>query len=450
MTLTDTERADLISEIVNQLSPQFAASTVEDDVSALQGWKAKMVADGSFGRVFNGPQWLDGVAMRDGAVSGKKLSAQLVISNLFTTVDETLTPTADRMNLDATSLRAYGTVFGTPNTKTMEIKATGDFTLGTTNPITYVAATGVLTVPAAVIGSLTIANVGAGVIGGLYKTSNSNAHLEIDTSGIRMYDSGAVKTFDAAAATGALALTGALTVGTGGQINFGASAADYLSNNILHFEVGSSEVARIEILNGANTPRSRFAGYASSTSSYAAVKSSYDGTFNGAGQISIAPNHESYVEAYNTSAVGGVNLYGTYATTAASRASISISGGSTVATTFVQAFGGTYGKIYLDTDSGSAYGRLQIQGRLYPGSDIGQQTAAYIGWDSVNSRIVISGAPVSMLNGLLLGSASLQSSATGGASGALPTPTKWWSFFDPGASAFRYVPIFTSPGPWAA
>lgn len=438
-TLTEAEYADLKSQLFHELGSQFAPNTVLSDVDVLSGWKRKLDSDGSFGRIQSGPQWIANVSMRDGNISGNKLSANLVISSLFQTVDVSVSPTADRMELDTTSLRFYGTVSAVANTKTAEFKATGDFTLGTTNPITYVASTGVLTVPAAVIGSLTIANVGAGIIGGLYKTSASNAHLELDTAGIRMYDASAVKTFDATASTGALALTGNLTVGTGGKVLFGASAADYLSDNILHFELGTSEQARIEWKNGANTPRGVFTGYAGSAVSGAIINANYDGSYNGAGQLTVAPNHYATAGASTSATNGAASLYGSYAGTAASTATVNATGGSTVATTFAYMRGGSYGQIYIDTDATSSYGRLQVQGRLYPGTDTGAQTARYI---------VDDGTSISIFGGLWIGSGLLRMGNTGIGTGTMPSATKWWQVSD--AGNLRYIPLYTAPNNWAA
>lgn len=43
-----------------------------------------------------------------------------------------------------------------------------------------------------------------------------------------------------------LTVDGDITVGTGGKIKFGSGAADYLDNNILHFDVGATATSKIE------------------------------------------------------------------------------------------------------------------------------------------------------------------------------------------------------------
>src|SRR5688500_2241739 len=99
---------------------------LDTKVSRLESFKKAVESDNSFGRIFNGPQWLGGASIVDGTVSGDVFEANVVISNLFTTAESP----AARWELDPTSLRAYGTVAGTPNTKTLEIGANGDFTFG--------------------------------------------------------------------------------------------------------------------------------------------------------------------------------------------------------------------------------------------------------------------------------------------------------------------------------
>lgn len=85
-----------------------------------------------------------------------------------------------------------------------------------------------------------------------------------------------------------LTVDGDITVGSGGKIKFGSGAADYLNNNILHFEVSSTEKAVIEWKNSTNTPYGRVSGNASSAGANSLIYADYNGsvksyaTFNGA------------------------------------------------------------------------------------------------------------------------------------------------------------------------
>jgi len=248
-------------EFMRDLQGRFAPMATADDVQRLQGWRKKMEADGSFGRIFNGPQWLDGVAIRDGVISGAKLKADLVISNTFRTNDPTTDPTGDRMELDSAGLRWYGTVSGTPNTKIVDFSPSG-FEIGNgSNKISYVASTGVLTVPAAVITSLTIASVGSGILGGTYKTSNATARLELSTSGILAYNSSGTNTFNLAASSGDLTITGTFTI----QSATSAARVEIKQSGIKIYDSGGT--LRAQLLNDG----SGFIGSTSGLSSSAAV-----------------------------------------------------------------------------------------------------------------------------------------------------------------------------------
>lgn len=688
--ISESEYQDLRDRLRSDFNPLYAGSTTVQTVDSLASWKKQMMADGSLGRLLTGPQWLDGVAIRDGQISGSKLKATLVISNTFVTADTTVTPTADRMEMTSAGIKAYGTVAAVANTQTVSIGSTGDFTFGDAghNPITYVASTGTLTVPAAVIGSLTIANVGAGIIGGLYKSSSANAHLELDTAGIRFYNTSAVKTidmlasdgsititgtftaqsatsgarvelkdtgvkiydgttlraqmlatgagfvgstdgtsgnaamswttaglatinasrittgtldagsvtissltigsigtgviggaystaatnqhikfstsgivaykatsettanetvridaatgdftfgdnahnqityvastgaltvpaatigsltianvaggvlggayktasgtgarlefdtsglraynssntktFDAVASTGALSLTGTLTVGSGGKINFGASSADYLDNNLLHFEVTSTETADIEYVNSSNAPRGRILGAADVNTSSMSLNTNYDGSFNSDGTVSSAPVNRANMFLSSALATESASLVAHQSNTSDNISRIDLTGSSTAATTSLIATVGKYGSLTMDNVSGT-YARLTIAGRFYPGSDTSTQTTRYISDDGtninvnanlkVNDTLIWTGAGSPQIafdatyglrasGGIYFGSLCGFAN-TGAASGTMPSATKALQVYD-SAGNVRYIPLYTATGGWAA
>lgn len=191
------------------LERRLSRPGLEQDVNRLKGWKRGIESDESFGRIFSGPQWLGGASIVDGTVEGNVFKANVTISNLFTTAESP----ADRWELDPTGFRAYGTVLGTPNTKTLHIHEDGDFEFGVgASQITFVASTGTLTVPAAVIGSLTIADVGSGVMGGNYDTSLSNPRVRLNTAGLVATNSGGTTTFNLQSSTGDFFMTGNFTI----------------------------------------------------------------------------------------------------------------------------------------------------------------------------------------------------------------------------------------------
>ena len=184
---TADDLAALKRDILREIGAQY-----DDRLVKVEKWRRILEMDRSTGRLLTGPQFIDTVAIDDGAITAAKLEADLVLS---TSIIAGAASPADRLELAATGLTAYGTVSGTPNTNTVSIGANGNFTLGVSpNQVTFVASTGVLTVPSAVISGLTIAAVGSGNIGGTYSTASSNPKLQLSTAGIQMFNSGGTRT----------------------------------------------------------------------------------------------------------------------------------------------------------------------------------------------------------------------------------------------------------------
>src|SRR5690606_9451786 len=197
-----------LAELRAELFGRFAPASVSEQVKSLRGWRRKMEVDSSFGRVLNGPQWLDRVAIRDGAVDANKLAAKIVISNTFTTAEEP----ADRVQMSPNGIEGFATIGGTPNQKWMGLSKDG-FVLGTgtSNILSYDPETGVWTVPQVFTQGLTISDVAGGRLGGTYYTSpneNDFPRMQISTAGIQAWNSGGTQTFDLNAATGNLTITG--------------------------------------------------------------------------------------------------------------------------------------------------------------------------------------------------------------------------------------------------
>lgn len=182
-----------------------APASIVGEVAQSTKFRRMLGSDMAIGRLLTGPQFIDSVAIDNGAVIASKLEAQLVLATAI--IAGAVSP-ADRLELDATGFRAYGTVSATPNTNTLNIQNDGDFTFGVSpNQIAFVASTGVLTVPAAVITSLTIAAVGSGIVGGNYDTASGNPKLRLSTSGIEMWNASSAKTVALNAADGTFVLS---------------------------------------------------------------------------------------------------------------------------------------------------------------------------------------------------------------------------------------------------
>lgn len=185
---------------------EYAASTV-----------SRMTQDQSLGRVLGGSLWLSGVSVLDGTITADKLTVNSVDAITVNTgslnVTGTITAaasypaTAARIDISSTGIKGYNSSvvqsfgFNTDGSGFIGVGATAmSWTTG-----------GVVTIPVASIGSLTIAAVGSGTLGGTYQTSASSTRLEFSSSYFRAL-SGGTETFKLDASTGAMTATGSFTV----------------------------------------------------------------------------------------------------------------------------------------------------------------------------------------------------------------------------------------------
>jgi hypothetical protein len=194
-----------LAKMKKEVLQASAPASILREVDASTKFRRMLSSDLAIGRALTGPQFIDTVSIQDGAVTADKLVANLVLS---TTIIAGAESPADRIEITAAGIKAYGTVSATPNTQTLAIENDGDFTFGVSpNQIAFVASTGTLTIPAAVITSLTIAEVGSGVIGGNYDTSANTAKLRLSTSGIEAWNSAGAKTVNIDASNGNFTLS---------------------------------------------------------------------------------------------------------------------------------------------------------------------------------------------------------------------------------------------------
>ena len=206
--MTSTLTAEDKAELFRELDERYAPATALHDLDRLRGWQRKVSADGSFGRILNGPQWLDGVAVRDETVSARKLTASMVISTVFTTAED-----GPRVAFSQAGFEAYGEVNAVLERTFWVDPNSGDFAFGHgDDSITFDAAQGKMTVPAAIIENLTIAQVGSGIIAGTYGTGASGARVELSPSGLQAYNASNDKTFELSGAAGDLSMTGTFII----------------------------------------------------------------------------------------------------------------------------------------------------------------------------------------------------------------------------------------------
>lgn len=176
-----------------------------------------MLQDSSLGGIMNGSLWLSGTSVVNGTITAPKISVtdleaiNTSTGSLNVTGDfiaaTTFPATGARVQINSSGLWGYSAGV----TTTFKLNTDGSGEIGTgSNKITWSTA-GVVVVPAAVIGSLTIANVGSGVVGGTYKTGAGTTRLELSSTGLVAYASG-TPTFTLDGTTGSVTATGSFTI----------------------------------------------------------------------------------------------------------------------------------------------------------------------------------------------------------------------------------------------
>ncbi len=199
------------------LGGQAFTPEYRDMLEGLSAQVGSMLQDQSLGRTMNGPLWLSGTSVLDGTITADKLtvnSLEAVTTNTGTlnvtgdfTAAASFPATGARIVVNSSGLWGYSGAA----TTTFKLNTDGSGEIGTgSNKISWTTG-GVVTVPAAVIGSLTIANVGGGTFGGTYQSSANSTRFEISSTALIAYASG-TETFKINATTGAVTATGSFTV----------------------------------------------------------------------------------------------------------------------------------------------------------------------------------------------------------------------------------------------
>ena len=216
--------SDLVSRQVNEiLAKRGGLQFTQDERDRLETVDAQvqgLLMDTNLGRVMSGPTWMSGISVIDGSITAEKITVNdleaLQVATGSLNVTGTITAaaafpaTGARITVSSAGIRAYQS---DGVTSTLEFNVDGSGQIGSVagSRITWTSG-GVLTVPAAIISSLTIASVTSGTLGGTYSTSGSNPRIQFSTSGITVTNAGGDTTFSLVAATGAMTATGSFTV----------------------------------------------------------------------------------------------------------------------------------------------------------------------------------------------------------------------------------------------
>ena len=222
--MPDAALMEAVREVL--ASPEFRSRSFSVDYqdlvdkhdAQLQG----LLSDRNIGMSQNGPVWMDGVSVIDGTITADKLIVNSLEAITTSTGSLNVTGTAtlaasfpatgQRIELNSAGVKGYNSSL--VNTFKLNTDGSGFVGVGAT-AMSWTTA-GVVTIPVASIGSLTIAAVGGGVLGGTYQTAATGAHINLSTTGIVVYNAtseiSANETFKLLAATGAMTATGSFTI----------------------------------------------------------------------------------------------------------------------------------------------------------------------------------------------------------------------------------------------
>lgn len=178
-----------------------------------------MLADENLGMMLTGPTYISGASVIDGTVTAPKISVvsleavQTSTGALNVTgtiqVAAAYPATGARIEITAAGLKGYNS---TP-VQTFGLNVDGSGFLGVGGTALSWTTAGVVSIPVAAIGALTIADIGSGVFGGTYGTASSGTRIELDSTGLKAY-SGATNTFHLSSVDGSVSHTGTLTLRT--------------------------------------------------------------------------------------------------------------------------------------------------------------------------------------------------------------------------------------------
>lgn len=257
-TVLDDNMRMLVEEQVDQiLRNRMGSPFTLDDKDTLDKHESQiqsMLADSSLGRALNGPLWLSGASVVDGTITADKISVntlEAVTTNTGTlNVTGTITAataypaTGARVEINSTGLAGYSGAV----TTTFKLNTDGSGEIGTgSNKISWTTG-GVVTIPSALISSLTIAEIGTGTFGGTYSSGGSNPRFQISSTQFVAYDSGGNETFKLLASTGAVTATGSFTIKSASS---GARVSLSNAGGIEGYNSGSTRTFYVNAATGA-------------------------------------------------------------------------------------------------------------------------------------------------------------------------------------------------------
>lgn len=225
-----TELADLVREQVEDvLRSRGGLTFMPEDQERLEKLDAQlqgMLQDRSLGRIMGGPLWLSGASVLNGTVTAEKLvvntleaittnTGTLNVTGSFTAAASYPALTGARVVISSAGVKGYNA----SDAQTFNLLVDGSGFIGIGTSKVSWNTSGVVTVPAAAISSLTIADVGSGTFNnnfdagtGRVRAGTALQRVEITSAGLAAYNTGGTQTFLLSASDGSLTHTGVHTI----------------------------------------------------------------------------------------------------------------------------------------------------------------------------------------------------------------------------------------------
>lgn len=225
-----SELAELVREQVEDvLRSRVGLPFLPEDQERLEKLDAQlqgMLQDRSLGRIMGGPLWLSGASVLNGTVTAEKLvvntleaittnTGTLNVTGSFTAAASYPALTGARVVISSAGVKGYNA----SDAQTFNLLVDGSGFIGIGTSKVSWNTSGVVTVPAAAISSLTIADVGSGTFNnnfdagtGRVRAGTALQRVEITSAGLAAYNTGGTQTFLLSASDGSLTHTGVHTI----------------------------------------------------------------------------------------------------------------------------------------------------------------------------------------------------------------------------------------------
>lgn len=198
----------------------------EDKLDTLYGQVQNLMNDASIGRAMDGPLWLSGTSVLNGTITADKLTVSSL--EAVTAVTGSLNVTGniiaaaiypatsgERVLINSTGIATINA--SDVETARLDVDGSGFIGIGTSK-ISWTAG-GAVTVPAAAISALTIADIGSGTFNsnfdagtGRVRAGTALQRVELVAAGLIAYDAGGTETFRVSSSDGSLSMTGVFSM----------------------------------------------------------------------------------------------------------------------------------------------------------------------------------------------------------------------------------------------